>query len=243
MEEDDPYRRTNLHRTEAPWPAGRPAFCHQAELPWYDPLAFLHEWPERSLPLLIHRATIHGDLNARNVLIEIDEDGRKTPWFIDFSHTGNGLAGARRGATPAGDADDHKHGHTLYDFCRLEADLKFLSTHLTAPEDLNMALQLEAALLGYEGDWRAFPDRPPDGDAWVDERFRKAWRVIAAIRRQATRYLVDPVDPRPYHFGLLRATLPTVYYQPEQFAGQEYALHQKRFALLASGMLCHRLNR
>ncbi len=100
MEEDDPYRRTNLHRTEAPWPAGRPAFCHQAELPWYDPLAFLHEWPERSLPLLIHRATIHGDLNARNVLIEIDEDGRKTPWFIDFSHTGNGLAHRARGVAP-----------------------------------------------------------------------------------------------------------------------------------------------
>jgi hypothetical protein len=244
VDEGDPYRRTNLNRTEPPWPTGRPAFCRESDLPWYDPLAFLHDWPEQRLVLQIHRATIHGDLNARNILVEIDKGGRKQPWFIDFSHTGNGLSVARRGATPAKDgADDFKHGPTLYDFCRLEADLKVLSTRLDSPGDLEMAMQADAALLSYEGDWGDFSDSPPPGDAWADERFRKLWHVVAAIRRQAAGHLADPTDPRPYYFGLLRATLPAVYYQPEQFGGQECERQQKRFALLSAGMLCGRLSR
>jgi Ternary complex associated domain 9 len=244
VEDGDPYRRTNLNRTESPWPTGRPAFCRQPDLPWYDPLAFLNEWREKSLTLPIHRATIHGDLNARNVLVEIAKDARKLPWFIDFSHTGNGLSVARRVATPAeGGADDLQHGPTLYDFCRLEADLKVLSTRLANPGDLEMAVQADAALLSYEGDWGDFPDSPPPSDAWADERFRKLWHVVAAIRRQAAGYLADPTDQRPYHLGLLRATLPAVYYQSEQFGGGECERQQKRFALLSAGMLCGRLSR
>ena len=84
VDEGDPYLRTNLNRTEPPWPTGRPAFCRRAELPWYDPLAFLHEWPERSLTLPIHRATLHGDLNARNILIEIGQAIKSGPGSSTF---------------------------------------------------------------------------------------------------------------------------------------------------------------
>jgi len=242
VDQDDPYCRTNLSQTEPPWPNRQPAFCRQPDFGWHDPLAFLHQWRQQHLALDIHRATIHGDLNARNVLIEIGKDGRRHPWFIDFSHTGNGFSAARRRQAPVGSvAADQEQGHTLRDFCRLEADLKFIVTRLENPADLELGLGLEAALLRYSKDWRTFPDEPPPGDAFADRRFRKAWHVIAAIRQQAAQYLADPADPRPYLFGLLNATLPVVYYQAEQFDGLQCERQQKRFALLAAGMLCYRL--
>ena len=82
---------------------------------------------------------------------------------------------------------------------------------------------------------------PPPVEVLTDERFRKAWQVIREIRRRATAYLVNPDDLRPYYAGLLHATLPMVYYHRGQFENEACERQQKRYALIAAGMLCGRL--
>ena len=64
--------------------------------------------------------------------------------------------------------------------------------------------------------------------------------TIRQIRQQAVEYLVNEDDLRPYYMGLLHASLPIVYYHPAQFANS-CERQQKRYALIASGMLCGRL--
>ena len=189
-------------------------------------------------PLLLHRATIHGDLNARNILFEVDKSGQHSlPWFIDFSHTGNGLSAERTAAAARDNLPvQADRGHTLRDFCRLEADVKFILTTLEHDRQLELALLFEGELLLGGMD---VPEPPPQ--VLAEPRFDKAWRVVGAIRRRAAPYLADPADLQPYYWGLLQATLPVIYYQPGQFAGQPNERLQKRYAFMAAGILCSRL--
>jgi len=87
----------------------------------------------------------------------------------------------------------------------------------------------------------ALPAEPPSGTIPFDERFQKAWLVIGELRRRAAAYLVNPDDLRPYYFALLQSTLPIVYYHPDQFESRACERQQKRYALIAAGMLCHEL--
>lgn len=251
--ESDPYRANFTATEERLQPNLRPTFCPSVDMPWRDPVAFLRTWPRRSLALPVHRSVVHGDLHAGNVLVEIGEDGRKHPWFIDFSHTGNGLSGVRTAeAVRAGVSIDLESGHTLRDFCRLEADVKFILTRLYHEDDLGLAVAFERELVNGRmalGDWHA-REPPFEIEILADEgltslqddgRFKKAWRVVREIRRQAARYLVTAGDPRPYYAGLLHATLPIVYYDKGQFESEACERHQKRYALLAAGMLCDQL--
>lgn len=206
---------------------------------WCNPLDFLQHWSDlTAVPLALHRATVHGDLNARNILFEVGgQTGQPLPWFIDFSHTGNGLS-AQRTAAAARDnillpAD---RGHTLRDFCRLEADVKFILTSLDDDRCLELALVFEQELL-HRG--MSLPEQPPP--VLAAAQFEKAWAVVRVIRRRAAAYLANHTDLRPYYWGLLHATLPVVYYQPGQFAGAAGEHRQKRYAFIAAGMLCSRL--
>lgn len=215
-----------------------PANAHRSAH-WCNPVDFLQNWPDlTSLPLALHRATVHGDLNARNILFETGgQIGQPLPWFIDFSHTGNGLSSERAAAA----ARDHivlpdDRGHTLRDFCRLEADVKFILTTLEDDRHLKLALEFEQELLlaGV-----SLPEQPPS--ALAAARFEKAWGVVRAIRHRAAAYLVDQADLRPYDWALLQATLPIVYYHSGQFAGTACEYRQKQYAFIAAGMLCNRL--
>jgi len=225
-------------------------------LPWRDPAALLQAWPEQRLVVPIWRSTVHGDLHSRNVLIEedragadrsgADRSGRARIWFIDFSHTGNGLSSGRTARALRQHIHiDRERGHTLRDFCRLEADVKFVLTQLYDENDLSLAVAFEGALmselLGCKMERREPRALPPEIEALGDERFEKAWRVIGEIRRQAAAYLADPDDARAYCFGLLQATLPLVYYRAEQFESAACELQQKRYAWIAAGMLCGQL--
>jgi hypothetical protein len=236
VDENDRYRRNFTVAKEELQHNLKPAFCPVLDIPWHDPVAFLRTWPKQDLTVPVHRSVVHGDLNARNVLVEVGKDGRKHVWFIDFSHTGNGLSRAR-----AGEAVDPHWGHTLRDFCRLEADVKFILTRLCDANDLVLAVAFEKELLAYG---MALPEaqaKSPHTPALADERFKKAWQAIREIRRLAAHYLVNADDLRPYYLSLLHATLPIVYYHQVQFDDEACERQQKRYALLAAGMLCRQL--
>lgn len=242
---DDHDYRLNFSVGEARLqPNTRPSFCPDIDITWHDPVAFLRTWRSRAnLTMPIHRSTVHGDFHARNVLVGgVGKRGRRDIWFIDFSHTGNGLTGHRtQEAIDGGMPIDPHKGHTLRDFCRLEADVKFILTRLEDDEaDLELAVAFERELLRGEMALHALPTTPPPTRALLEERFRKAWMAIREIRQQATKYLVNEGDLRPYYMGLLHASLPIVYYHPDQFK-DSCERQQKRYALIASGMLCGRL--
>ncbi|HDQ70728.1 MAG TPA: hypothetical protein ENN19_01380 [Chloroflexi bacterium] len=239
VDEDDPYRRNFTVIEEKLQPHLKPRFCSEMDVPWHDPVAFLRTWPRSNRVVPIHRSTVHGDLNSRNVLVEIGAGGQKFTWFIDFSHTGNGLSQARteerlREGIPV----DGETGHTLRDFCRLEADVKFILTRLWDEGDLNLAVAFERELLK-QGvtmkDWQAVSLH---AEALRDRRFRKAWQVVRTIRSYAANYLGNTDDWRPYCLSLLHATLPIVYYHPDQFERTACERQQKRYALISAGMLC-----
>jgi hypothetical protein len=236
--EDDSYR-ANFAAVEGRLrPNLRPNFCPPFDIPWYDPVAFLRTWPKHNLTTSIYRSVVHGDLHARNVLIEIAQNEKRL-WFIDFSHTGNGLSGDRtQQALREGWPIQPDRGHTLRDFCRLEADVKFILTRLQDENDLKQAVLFEKELMA---SGLALSAPPPPVEVLTDERFRKAWQVIREIRRQAAAYLVNPGDLRPYYAGLLHATLPMVYYHRDQFETEACERQQKRYALISAGMVCGRL--
>ncbi|MBN1993959.1 MAG: hypothetical protein JW953_14765 [Anaerolineae bacterium] len=238
LDQDDPYRqRLHLSKSQTD-PNLRPNFCPGGTIPWRDPVDFLQRQPALTNPIPLHRSTIHGDLNARNILFERGQSGEPVlPWFIDFSHTGNGLSAARAAEAARENipvAADR--GHTLRDFCRLEADVKFMLTTLENDSDLERAILFEQELM--LGSMALLELSNP---ALAEAQFAQAWRVIRAIRRRAAPYLADLADLRPYYWGLLHATLPVVYYDPGQFAGKPHERRQKRYAFMAAGMLCSRL--
>jgi hypothetical protein len=238
LDQDDPYRQ-HLHLSKSQTDShSRPTFCPDETIPWRDPLDFLQRQPGSTKPMPLHRSTIHGDLNARNILFEVGQSGEPLlPWFIDFSHTGNGLSAER--TTEAARENipvEADRGHTLRDFCRLEADVKFMLTTLENDSDLEKAISFERELMLSS---MALPELL--NTALAEPQFAQAWRVIKAIRRRAAPYLADPADLRPYYWGLLHATLPVIYYDPGQFADKPNEYRQKRYALMAAGMLCSRL--
>jgi len=240
LDEADPYRANFTAIEERLQPNLKPGFCPAMDIPWYDPVVFLRTWPRPNLTVPIYRSVVHGDLNARNVLVEIGKDGRKHVWFIDFSHTGNGLSGERtREASREGLPIAPDRGHTLRDFCRLEADVKFILTRLQDEHDLRFAMAFECELMARGLALYDLSVTPPPIEALADERFHKAWQVIREIRRRASAYLASTEDLRPYYMSLLHATLPIVYYQRAQFDGEACERQQKRYALISAGMLCH----
>jgi hypothetical protein len=239
---DDPYRANLAAVKEDLRPNLRPVFCPPTDVPWCDPVTFLQMWSSRAATVPIHRSIVHGDLHTRNVLIEAKKGGFKQVWLIDFSHTGNGLSRARTDqAQREGLPIAPDSGHTLRDFSRLEADVKFILTRLDDEQDLGLAVAFEQELLAGGMALRDLHANPPRTGALTDARLKKAWHVIREIRRQAVPYLTGPDDLRPYYYSLLHATLPVVYYHQEQFESQACELQQKRYALLAAGMLCSNL--
>jgi len=242
VDEDDDYRLNFAGVEERLRPNLKPGFCPDLDIPWHDPVAFIRAWPGHRAAMPVHRSTVHGDLHAQNVLVEIARNGQKHVWFIDFSHTGNGLSQARTAeAEREGRLADPDRGHTLRDFCRLEADVKFVLTRLQSEEDLGLAVAFERELLAREMALPRWSQHAPPVEGLQEERFRKAWQVIREIRRRAAAYLARPDDLRPYYFGLLHATLPIVYYHPRQFEDELCERIQKQYALLAAGMACSQL--
>jgi hypothetical protein len=242
VDEDDPYAANISAGETSLRPRLRPRFCSATDLPWYDPVSFLRSRPRQGGSMSIHRSIVHGDLNARNVLIEIAPAGQKRVWFIDFSHTGNGLSAERTAELLRANVPiSQERGHTLRDFCRLEADVKFLLTRLQSENDLRLAVEFEQTLLESADGQANLPASPPATAALLDGRFKKAWHIVREIRSHAAPYLGSTGDLRPYYWALLNASLGVLYYGVDQFENEQCERQHKRYVLLAAGMLCDRI--
>lgn len=92
----------------------RPRFvARQPMTRWLDPLYFLLSWDRRQqYQINFFQSPIHGDLRAQNIILE---SAGNTPWFIDFSHAGNGLSLERTDQARKKGLDvGEEGGHTPY---------------------------------------------------------------------------------------------------------------------------------
>jgi len=235
VDRDDPYHQNFYASPALLVPGLKPQFCEdlpQIDEHWCDPVYFMRTWQRRELKVPFYKSVVHGDLHAGNILVELRH--RKV-WLIDFSHTGNGLSQERTDeALREGHQIDPDRGHVLRDFCRLEADIKFVLTALENKDDFTKAFLFEKELMARGLDLDNLTRRPQRPEVLRDSRFEKAWECIREIRRLAKKYLCQPDNLRPYYLSLLHATLPIVYYE-------QCSEWQKKYALVSAGMLCDRL--
>jgi hypothetical protein len=235
VDRDDPYRQNFYAPPDLLVPGVKPQFCEnlpQIDEHWCDPVYFVKTWERKRLKVPFYRSIIHGDLHSGNILIEM-RSGKA--WLIDFSHTGNGLSQERTDEALREERPiDPDMSHILRDFCKLEADIKFVLTALENQDDFNMALLFEKELMDRGLDLDNLARRSQRPKVLRDPRFEKAWECIGEIRHRAKKYLHQSDDLRPYYLSLFHATLPIVYYE-------QCSEWQKRCALVSAGMLCDRL--
>lgn len=190
------------------------------DTPTPNPLAALVRWcdPETSsgtraqATFDVPIATIHGDLNSRNILI----DERGAIFVIDFAHAGP--------------------GHLLRDFARLETELLLVLDQPTDESGIQARVQQAHTLLCADGrpcsTLRELLSVRPGSYENADGRVA----AIFALRRQA-HDLAGPWLSTPaaaYLVALLHATLDTLRYA-------QCAPPTKRTALLIASRLCQML--
>ncbi|MEW5956618.1 MAG: hypothetical protein AB1801_02760 [Chloroflexota bacterium] len=216
----------------------------------------------------IARATIHGDLNSRNILLEADPKNHNEIWtigLVDFSHTGNGLTIKRTEEfIQRGIQLDRNRGHIANDFCRLEADIKFYLTDLDNEQELRQAWLLECLLLRYGLTLPRWDELSPEVfkeiltekglltepqwnelanfHLWHRDTVRKftlMWQSVKAIR-DSLREILQGVPPsmEPFYMALLQASLTMIYYEDHRFHNPNL---QKLYLVLASALLCEQL--
>jgi hypothetical protein len=156
---------------------------------------------------------VHGDLNARNILI----DGNDNVFVIDFAKTGL--------------------GHILKDFCKLEVEIKFCLTKLVTEADVKCAVAWEKRLLFAEGGKRHENLRSLLTVAEDDLGFGKATTDCIRKLRQEASDVTGPLlkgPPDQYYLGLLHYTLDTLRYE-------QCDRNSKLYALISASLLCRAL--
>jgi hypothetical protein len=174
----------------------------------------LDEWTTQDS--LRRDSIVHGDFHAGNILISEGDSGQPRAWIIDFPHT--------------------HVGPTVQDMARLEADIKFglLPDGALKALGVNGLCDFEKRLLP-ESDRLGPPlaTLVPEKHEVMDRQLHKAWKAVYLLREEARRYLIGD-DARPYHFALLHATLPVLYYRDRTH-------WQKLYAFVSAALLCQRL--
>jgi len=160
-------------------------------------------------------AIVHGDLNARNILI----DDNNNVFIIDFAKTGK--------------------GHILKDFCRLEVEIKFCLTELATEDDVLRAVEWEKKLLLIQRkkSHRSLNDllAMPKDNLGFDEITTGCIRELREYARRALGlYLTDSVGPEQYYLGLLHHTLEAIRYK-------QCDRNSRLFALISASLLCQAL--
>jgi tetratricopeptide (TPR) repeat protein len=156
-----------------------------------------HLWlpnPLAALPSLLNQtrgvnvATIHGDFNLENILID-PQLGDVS--LIDFANA--------------------RQDHILHDLLHLESQILI---HIL-PELIHRH-QLDPALVLVDLSWRLHRAiSHPAGDQSLPEHqaLHKPWVMLSAIRRAARRYLFDTDDPGEYYQGLTLYLLGVLRYK------------------------------
>ncbi len=157
-------------------------------------------------------ATIHGDLNSRNIVINTSED---KPYVIDFSETGQ--------------------GHYLRDLAKLEADIKFVlmdQRREGETDRLSLWLYMDAAL--DSGPFGKL-ERHAVEMQMTDEEILKAYHLIRFVRSLARKRMesVGPIGQQvvEYRVALLHYTLKKLVFNIRE--------PKLVFASKSASRLCH----
>ena len=166
----------------------------------YNPARFYEEFlPLGQFPQsdAHYVATVHGDLNAANVLV----DPRDNVWLIDFFHTGQ--------------------GHVWKDLIKLENDLLYILTPLDDEDDLREALRITAALDAV-ADLRA--PLPEVLDGLTRPQLLRAWAVLRTLRGIGARVTAEDRHPWQVSLGLLRYAVHTLSFDESSALQKHWAL-------------------
>lgn len=160
-------------------------------------------------------ATVHGDLNLANVLL----DDVSNIWLIDYFST--------------------RTGHVLDDIAKLENDLKFIMLPLADDTALSRAVALDEHLLG-QADLLA-PLGQPAAGLLADFAAARVYAAISRLREFAAELLREAglarsVPARQYWIAQLRYSAHTLTFV-------ESDERQKRFAVASTCRLADRLAR
>jgi nicotinamidase-related amidase/aminoglycoside phosphotransferase (APT) family kinase protein len=183
--------------------------------PLPHPRCFYERLRDQALPEAqeVACATVHGDLNLANVLL----DDAFNTWLIDYFWT--------------------RSGHVLDDVAKLENDLKFIMLPLPDDAALVRAFELERHLQRHEDLLRPPGDPAPEllgdpGLAKVSVAVARLRELAAELLREAG--LAGAVSAREYWIAQLR-------YSAHTLSFVECDLRQKRFALASTCLLADRL--
>lgn len=164
----------------------------------------------------IQQSIVHGDLNARNILI----DANQNVFVIDFAKTSRDCL--------------------LRDYCKLEIEIKFCLTKLLGPEDLLRAIEIEKQLL-LDNNSQKFPTLRGLLEANVPQRnqLERMLQTVRTIRTVALDMMgplasAGPGSSEPYYIILLHYTLDALRYQQTD-------RWSKLFVLNSAAMICRAL--
>ena len=162
-----------------------------------NPLYFIENIiPERkSETVSVYEASVHGDLNMKNVLM--DEDNNM--WLIDFSDT--------------------RHSHILRDIAKLEAVLKFETFDINSNEKLSEIMELEKIFLDAKN-LSEIPQIPP---TLHDPKVLKAFLCIQKLREYADIITLLDEDISQYFFSLFAYTTRVLVYGSVNDYAKKYA--------------------
>lgn len=176
----------------------------------------------------VYVGTVHGDFHSRNILIELKGD-QQNIWVIDFAHS-------------------RTAGHTLDDFCRLEADIKFVLTKVSEQDTPDLEhffpqlLEFEKALLAPRERVQLHRINPFASDR-PNRQLEKAWHCIEILRTiaaEGTEWEGTTIEEHlvkksvyPYYLSLLHSTLPVMYYDEKQCNRW-----QKLYAFVSAALIC-----
>lgn len=166
------------------------------------------------------RGVIHGDLHSGNLLLQAPGPSL---WIIDFAKT-------------------RADAHTLIDYARFEADLKFYLLKDSVENYLPQALTLEAMLLSPSG--IADLDAPLANLQELGAEFQKAGASIAALRRVASSHQRRANEDVIGHFGdasVLPYCLALFYFTLRMLTYEQCSAAQKTYAFLAAALTCERI--
>ncbi|TGL07307.1 isochorismatase family protein [Leptospira bouyouniensis] len=151
---------------------------------------------------------VHGDLNGANIII----DAQENVWMIDFFHT-------------------HR-GHIIRDLLKLENDVLYIFCKIETEAEWKEALILTEILHRQEDLGIPLPFEAPK--ELSNDKFRKAYRVVAKLRSYYPRLVKLDRDPYQMHVGALRYAMHTISFD-------ECNEWQKKWALYVGAKLIDKI--
>jgi protein-tyrosine phosphatase len=131
-------------------------------------------------------ATIHGDLNASNIIV----DSQSNVWIIDFFHT--------------------HHGHVIRDLLKLENDLLYILNDINSIEDVVEATKISQVLFNIKDLRKPLP--PVEELGLVSDHLKKTYAVLQLLRSFYPELIKHDRNPLHAIIGQQRYSLHTLQF-------------------------------